>query len=171
MLQNHKICLNKISYGVCQQQLTNTPTISHCRSASYNMYQPANKPSRKHAQSPMRKPKPSSKTKYMLKLLIQLRGGVNQLSFSLNNFKSIKSILIFLQVIINIIQHMDSKSKNASVTHKVYTETDFHEETHKGRKPLLLQNDRQSFKFCTSSLIEHQLNVRLLPLFYKMQLV
>ena len=102
----------------------------------------------------------------MLKLLIQLRGGVNQLSFSLNNFKSIKSILIFLQVIINIIQHMDSKSKNASVTHKVYIETDFHEETHKGRKPLLLlRNDRQSFKFCTSSIIENQLNVRLLPLF------
>jgi hypothetical protein len=39
------------------------------------------------------------------------RGGVNQLSLSLNNFKSIKIFLIFLQVIINIIQHMDSKSK------------------------------------------------------------
>jgi hypothetical protein len=68
-------------------------------------------------------------------------------------------------------EDMDSKSKKTSVTHKVYTETDFHEETHKGRKPLLLRNDRQSFKFCTSSLIEHQLNVRLLPLFYKLQLV
>jgi hypothetical protein len=27
------------------------------------------------------------------------------------------------------------------------------------------------FQFCTSSIIEHQLNVRLLPLFYKLQLV
>jgi hypothetical protein len=65
-------------------------------------------------------------------------GGVNQLSLSLNNIKYIKIFLIFLQVIINIIQHMDSKSKKTLVTHKTYTETYFHEETHKGRKPLLL---------------------------------
>jgi len=76
----------------------------------------------------------------MLKLLVQLRGGGggNQLYLSLNNIKSIKTFLIFFQVIINIIQHMDSKSKKASITHKVYTEIDFHEEAHKGRKPLLL---------------------------------
>jgi hypothetical protein len=43
---------------------------------------------------------------------------------------------------------MDSKSKKSSVTHKIHTETDFHEETHKGRKPLLLRNDRQFF-FCS----------------------
>jgi hypothetical protein len=47
----------------------------------------------------------------MLKLLRQLRGGgVNQLLLCLNNFKSINTFLIFLQVIINIIQHIDNKS-------------------------------------------------------------
>jgi hypothetical protein len=96
---------------------------------------------------------------------------VNKLSFQLNNFKSVKTLLIFLHVIINIIQHMNRKRKKTSVTHKVYTETYFHEETHKGRKPLRLQNDRKYFKLCTSSLIQHQLNVRVLSLFYKMQLV
>ena len=66
---------------------------------------------------------------------------------------------------------MDSKGKEQK-SHIKYTQRQiFHEETHKGRKPLLLRNDRQSFKFCTSSIIEHQLNVRLLPLFYKLQLV
>ena len=109
--------------------------------------------------------------KDLLKLLKQLRGGVNQLLLSLNNNKSIKTLLIFIQVIINSIQHMDSKIKEHQ-SHIRYTQRQiFHEETHKGRKPLLLQNDRQSFKFCTSSIIEHQLNVRLLPLFYKLQLV
>jgi hypothetical protein len=96
---------------------------------------------------------------------------MNQLYLILNNFKPIKTFLIFLQMIINIIQHMDSKRKKHQ-SHTRYTQRQiFHEETHKGRKPLLLRNDRQSFKFCTSSLIEHQLKVRLLPLFYKLQLV
>jgi hypothetical protein len=44
----------------------------------------------------------------LLKLLRQLRGGVNQLLLCLNNFESIKPFLIFLQVTINIIQHMDN---------------------------------------------------------------
>jgi hypothetical protein len=58
----------------------------------------------------------------VLKLLIQLRGGgVNQLSLSLNNFKSINIFLIFLQVIINIIQHMDSKGKKHQ-SHIRYTQ-------------------------------------------------
>jgi hypothetical protein len=57
----------------------------------------------------------------MLKLLIQLRGGVNQLSLSLNNFKSIKIFLIFPQVIINILQHMDSKIKRHQ-SHIRYTQ-------------------------------------------------
>jgi hypothetical protein len=35
---------------------------------------------------------------------------VNQLLLCLNNFKSINTFLIFLQVIINIIQNMDNKS-------------------------------------------------------------
>jgi ribonuclease HIII len=107
----------------------------------------------------------------LLKLLIQLRGGVNQLYVSLNNLKSVKTLLIFHHVVINNIQHMDSKGKEQQ-SHIKYTQRQiFHEETHKGRKPLLLRNDRQSFKFCTSSIIEHQLNVRLLPLFYKLQLI
>jgi hypothetical protein len=74
-------------------------------------------------------------------------------------------------VTINIIQHMDN-IYNKHQSHIRYTQRHiFHEETHKGRKPLLLRNDRQSFKFCTSSMFEHQLKVRLLPLFYKLQLV
>jgi hypothetical protein len=48
-------------------------------------------------------------------------GGVNQLSLSLNNLKSFKIFLIFLQVIINIIQHMDSKSKKHQ-SHIRYTQ-------------------------------------------------
>jgi hypothetical protein len=61
---------------------------------------------------------------YMLKLLKQLRGGgggVNQLFLCLNNFKSIKTLLIFLQVIINNIQHMDSKNKEHQ-SHIKYTQ-------------------------------------------------
>jgi hypothetical protein len=46
---------------------------------------------------------------------------VNQLLLSLNNFKSIKTFLIFLQVIINIIQHMDSKGKEHQ-SHIRYTQ-------------------------------------------------
>jgi hypothetical protein len=45
-------------------------------------------------------------TSSLLKLLRQLiggGGGVNQLLLCLNNFKSINTFLIFLQVIINII--------------------------------------------------------------------
>jgi hypothetical protein len=96
---------------------------------------------------------------------------VNQLYVSLNNFKSVKTLLKFPHVVINHIRHMDSKGKEQQ-SHIEYTQRQiFHEETHKGRKPLLLRNDRQSFKFCTSFTIEHQLNVRLLPLFYKLQLV
>jgi hypothetical protein len=96
---------------------------------------------------------------------------VNQLYVSLNNFKSLKILLIFLHVVINNIQPTDSKGKEQQ-SHIKYTQRQiFHEETHKGRKPLLLRNDRQSFKFCTSSIIEHQLNVRLQPLFYKLLLV
>jgi hypothetical protein len=96
---------------------------------------------------------------------------VNQLYVSLNNIKSVKTLLIFLHVVINNIHHMDSKGKEQQ-SHIKYTQRQmFHEETHKGRKPPLLRNDRQSFKFYTSSIIEHQLNVRLQPLFYKLQLV
>jgi hypothetical protein len=98
-------------------------------------------------------------------------GGMNQLLLCLNNFKSIKPFLIFHQVTINIIHHMNNIN-NEHQSHIRYTQRQiFHEETHKGRKPLLLRNDRQSFKFCTSSMFEHQLKVRLLPLFYKLQLV
>jgi hypothetical protein len=57
----------------------------------------------------------------LLKLLRQLRGGVNQLSLCLNNFKSINTFLIFLQMIINIIQHMDNKS-NEHQSHIRYTQ-------------------------------------------------
>jgi hypothetical protein len=46
---------------------------------------------------------------------------MNQLSLSLNNVNSIKTFLIFLQVIINIIQHMDSKSKKHQ-SHTRYTQ-------------------------------------------------
>jgi hypothetical protein len=48
-------------------------------------------------------------------------------------------------------------------------EIDIHEETHKGRKPLLLLMIGSLFMLFTSSIFEHQLNVRLPPLFYKMQ--
>jgi hypothetical protein len=74
-------------------------------------------------------------------------------------------------VTINIIQDMNTKN-NEHQSHIRYTQRHiFHEENHKGRKPLFFFNDRKSFKFCTSSILEHQLNVRLLPLFYKLQLV
>jgi hypothetical protein len=48
-------------------------------------------------------------------------GGVNHLSFCLNNYKFVKTFLIFLQVIINSIQHMDSKSKKRQ-SHIRYTQ-------------------------------------------------
>jgi hypothetical protein len=53
---------------------------------------------------------------FLLKLLRQLRGGVNQLLLCLNNFKSINTFLIFLQVIINIIQHIYYKIMSISHT-------------------------------------------------------
>jgi hypothetical protein len=46
---------------------------------------------------------------------------VNQLLLCLNNFKSINTFLIFIQVIINIIQHMDNKS-NDNQSHIMYTQ-------------------------------------------------
>jgi hypothetical protein len=63
---------------------------------------------------------PSGVANFVLKLQRQLRGGVNQL-LCLNNFKSINAFLIFLQVIINIIQHMDNKS-NEHQSHIMYTQ-------------------------------------------------
>ena len=79
----------------------------------------------------------------VLKLLKQLRGvGGESVVIELKQYKSNKTLLIFLQVIINNIQHMDSKSKEHQ-SHIRYTQRQiFHEKTHKGRKPLLLQNDR-----------------------------
>jgi hypothetical protein len=81
-----------------------------------------------------------------MEILKQLRGGgVNQLFISLNNFTLFKYLLRFLHVSSSNIQHMDSKSKDHQ-SHIKYTQRQiFHEETHKGRKPLLLRNDRQSF--------------------------
>jgi hypothetical protein len=46
---------------------------------------------------------------------------VNQLLLCLNNFKSINTFLIFLQVIINIIQHVNNKS-NEHQSHIRYTQ-------------------------------------------------
>ena len=70
---------------------------------------------------------------------------MNQLCISLNNFILIETLLIFLHVVINNIHHMDNKGKEQQ-SHIKYTQRQiFHEETHKGRKPLLLRNDRQSF--------------------------
>jgi hypothetical protein len=47
-------------------------------------------------------------TKLMLKLLRQLRGGVNQLLLCLNNIMSIKTFFNLLQVAIKIIQDMNN---------------------------------------------------------------
>jgi hypothetical protein len=52
----------------------------------------------------------------------------------------------------------------------IHTEAHIHDETHKGRKPLVLRMICSIFMLCTSSIFEHQLNVRLPPLFYKLQL-
>ena len=49
VLQKSQDILYKNTYGVYQQQQTNTPTLYHCRYVSYNMYKLANKPSRAHA--------------------------------------------------------------------------------------------------------------------------
>jgi hypothetical protein len=48
------------------------------------------------------------------------RGGVNQLLLGLNNFKSIKPFLIFHQVTINIIHHMNNIN-NENQSHIRYT--------------------------------------------------
>jgi hypothetical protein len=59
----------------------------------------------------------------LLKLLRQLRGGggVNQLLLCLNNIKSIKPFLIFHQVTINIIHHMNTIN-NEHQSHIRYTQ-------------------------------------------------
>jgi hypothetical protein len=56
----------------------------------------------------------------IFKLLRQLRGGVNQLLLCLKNIKSIKPFLIFHQVTINIIHHMDNIN-NEHQSHIRYT--------------------------------------------------
>ena len=107
----------------------------------------------------------------MLKLLRQQRGGVNQLLLCLNNFKSIKTLLIFLQVIINIIQHMDNIN-NEHQSHIRYTQRQiFTRKPIKGENLFFFEMIGSLFLLCTSFTIEHQLNVRLLPLFHKLQLV
>jgi hypothetical protein len=96
---------------------------------------------------------------------------VNQLYVSLNNFKSVKTLLIFLHVVINNIQHMDSKSKDHQ-SHIKYTQRQiFTRKPIKGENLFFFEMIGSLFQFCTSFTIEHQLNVRLLPLFYKLQLV
>jgi hypothetical protein len=53
----------------------------------------------------------------------------------------------------------------------IYTETDIHEETHKGRKPLLLGMIGSLLYYVHYHSYELQLLLRLPPLFYKLQLV
>ena len=52
----------------------------------------------------------------------------------------------------------------------IYTETDIHEETHKGRKPLLLAMKGNLLCSVHYHSYELQLLLRLPPLFYKLQL-
>jgi hypothetical protein len=93
------------------------------------------------------------------------------LFMSLNNFIPFKILLIFLQVIINNIQHMDNKSKDHQ-SHIKYTQRQiFRRKPIKGENLFFFKMIGSLFQFCTSFTIEHQLNVRLLPLFYKLQLV
>jgi hypothetical protein len=109
----------------------------------------------------------------MLEILKQLRGGggVNQLCISLNNFILIKTLLIFLHVVINNVQHMNSKRKNHQL-HMKYTQRQiFTRKPIKGENLFFFEMIGSLLQFCTSFTIEHQLNVRLLPLFYKLQLV
>jgi hypothetical protein len=107
----------------------------------------------------------------LLEILKQLRGGVNQFFMSLNNFIPFKILLIFLQVIINNMQHMYSKSKNHQ-SHIKYTQRQiFTRKPIKGENLIFFEMIGSLLQFCTSFIIKHQLNVRLLPLFYKLQLV
>jgi hypothetical protein len=108
----------------------------------------------------------------LLEILKQLRGGgVNQLFVRLNYFKFVKTLLIFLHVVINNIQHMDSKSKDHQ-SHIKYTQRQiFTRKPIKGENLFFFEMIGSLFQFCASFTIEHQLNVRLLPLFYKLQLV
>jgi hypothetical protein len=59
---------------------------------------------------------------------------MNQLLLCLNNFKSIKTLLIFLQVIINNIQHMDREIKEHQ-SHIKYTQRQIF-----ARKPIKGEN-------------------------------
>jgi hypothetical protein len=109
--------------------------------------------------------------KNLLEILKQLRGGVNQLLMSLNNIITFKILLIFLHVVINNIQHMDSKIKDHQ-SHINYAQRQiFTRKPIKGENLFFFEMIGSVFQFCTSFTIEHQLNVRLLPLSYKLQLV
>ena len=90
---------------------------------------------------------------------------------SLNNFMPFKQLLRFHHVSSNNIQHMDSKSKDHQ-SHIKYTQRQiFTRKPIKGENLFFFEMIGSLVQFCTSFTIEHQLNVRLLPLFYKMQLV
>jgi hypothetical protein len=109
----------------------------------------------------------------MLEILKQLRGGgVNQLFISLNNFMPFKIIINISSCVINqSYKHMDRKSKNHQ-SHIKYTQRQiFTRKPIKGENLFFFEMIGSLVQFCTSFTIEHQLNVRLLPLFYKLQLV
>ena len=66
---------------------------------------------------------------------------------------------------------MDSKSKDHQ-SHIKYTQRQiFTRKPIKGENLFFFEMIGSLVQFCTSFTIEHQLNVRLLPLFYKLQLV
>ena len=66
---------------------------------------------------------------------------------------------------------MDSKSK-IHQSHIKYTQRQiFTRKPIKGENLFFFEMIGSVFQFCTSFTIEHQLNVRLLPLSYKLQLV
>jgi hypothetical protein len=66
---------------------------------------------------------------------------------------------------------MDSKSK-VHQSHIKHTQRQiFTRKPIKGENLFFFEMIGSLFLFCTSFTIEHQLNVRLLPLFYKLQLV
>jgi hypothetical protein len=97
-------------------------------------------------------------------------GGVNQLLLCLNNIKSIKPFLIFHQVTINIIHNMNNIN-NEHQSHIRYTQRHiFTRKPIKGENLFFFKMIGSLLSFCTSSMFEHQLKVRLLPLFYKLQL-
>jgi hypothetical protein len=56
-------------------------------------------------------------------------------------------------------------------SHRIHRDTDFHEETHKGRKPLLLRMSIKLQLSCTSQSLSTNSNMRLQPLDSKLQLV